>query len=516
MSRKRISMKKIREIIRLSAEVGMSMRKISRAVKVSRPVVSQYLSDYRKSGLSLERVKRMSDSSLLALFEKRRSKKSGKYRHLVKLFPEYSKELKRVGVTRKHLWEDYIRSFPEGYSYSQFCYHFQVWKDASEVTMHLEHKAGDRMFVDYAGVKLEITDPGTGELKPAEVFVAVLGASRMMYAEATVSQKKEHWLRSNERAMWYFGGVPAAISCDNLKSGVTYASRYEPGINDLFDDFASYYRTVILPTRVVSPRDKALAENGVKLAYQRIYAPLRDKTFYSLEQINEAIEPLLERHNDAPFQRLGISRRELFEELEKEELKSLPPERYPLKHFKSLKVQINYHIELREDRHYYSVPWQLKGKQVRVIYDDRNVAIYYDNARVVQHRRDRTRGGYTTLCHHMPSAHRFYSEWNPQRFRRWASSIGENTERMIAAVISKRPHPEQAYKVCLGILNLAKSYGPGRLERACSRALEYGIYSYRRIKNILDNGLEEKAEGAAENRPLIDDHENIRGNLYYE
>jgi len=516
MARKRISMKKIREIIRLGGEGGMSIRQISRALSVSRPVVSQYLNDYAASGLNLEQVKRMSDSALVALFEKHKREKSEKYRELAKLFPGYTKELKRAGVTRQLLWEEYISKHPEGYSYSQFCYHFQVWKDASEVTMHLEHKAGDKMFVDYAGVKLEVVDRKTGELKPVEIFVAVLGASQMTYAEATMTQQKQDWIRSNERAMWHFGGVPAAIVPDNLKSGVTLSSRYEPGINDLFDDFAGYYRTVILPARAGAPRDKALAENGVKLVYQRIYAPLRDEIFYSVEEINEAILPLLGRHNDKPFQRLGVSRRELFEEIEKSELKDLPVERYPLKYFKKLKVQINYHIELREDWHYYSVPWQLKGKRVRVIYDDRNVAIYYDNTRVVQHRRDRTRGGYTTLCHHMPSAHRFYSEWNPERFRRWASSIGEDTERMIVKVIAKRRHPEQAYKVCLGILNLAKSYGPGRLERACSRALEYGIHSYRRVKNILENGLDKEPGSTSDEEYKANDHENVRGSSYYK
>ena len=509
-------MRKIRKIIRLAVEGGMSKRKISRAFKVSRPVVAQYLSDYSASGLNIEEVDRMTDSELLALFEKNRRRSKPKYRALVKLFPDYVKELKRAGVTRHLLWEEYSREYTRGYSYSQFCYHFQVWKNATDVRMHLDHKAGDKMFVDYAGEKLKIVDPKTGRQTAVEVFVSVLGATQLTYVEATMTQQKEDWLRSNERAMWYYKGVPAAIVPDNLKSGVTSSNRYEPGINDLFDDFAGYYGTVILPARAGTPRDKALAENGVKLAYQRIYAPLRDEIFYSLEEINEAIMPLLERHNDKPFQRLGISRRELFEEVEQDELKSLPIERYPLKHFKELKVQINYHIELRDDWHYYSVPWQLKGKRVRVIYDERNVAIYYDNTRVVQHRRDRTRGGYTTLYHHMPPAHRYYDDWNPERFRKWAASIGEDTEKMIVKVISKRRHPEQAYKVCLGILSLAKSYDPGRLDKACSRALDYGIHSYKRIKNILENGLEMESLSVSEAGRQINDHENIRGSFYYK
>lgn len=516
MARRRVKVKKIRDIIRLSETCGMSQRQIARALKISRPVVAQYLSDFSTSGLSYEETKNIADSQLLSLFEKQKSKKSSKYEELLKQFPYLVKELRKKGVTLRHLWEEYCMDHPDTYQYSRFCYHFQVWRNASQVTMHIDHKAGDKMFVDYAGTKLAIVDSKTGKEVPVFVFVAILGASQLTYVEASPSQKSEDWIRSNERALWYFGGVPEAIVPDNLKSGVSISNRYEPGINSVFNDFAEHYQTVILPARVCCPKDKALVENAVKLIYQRIYAPLRNMSFYSLLELNEAILDLLEGHNNTPFQRLKISRRGLFEDMERSSLKVLPVERYALKQFRELKVQFNYHVELREDRHYYSVLWHLKGKRVRVIYDDRNVAIYYDNIRVVQHKRDRTLNGYTTLPTHMPPHHRYYAKWSPERFIKWAESIGEDAAKVIRKVLESRKHPEQAFKVCMGILNLAKGYDPLRLNKACRRALSFNLYSYKRIKNILDQGLEEESPpelGLAEHKIPV--HENIRGNQYY-
>lgn len=507
-------MKKIREIIRFRETTNMSDRKIARALNISRPVVAQYLKDFNASGLTYEETKDIPDSRFLALFEKQRNKRCSKYEDISKLFPYFVMELKKTGVTLMILWNEYQKEHPDGYSYSQFCYHFQVWRNASKVTMHIEHKVGDKMFVDYAGDKLAIVDRKTGKEQPVEVFVAILGASQLTYAEASFSQKSEDWIRSNERAFIYCGGVTQAIVPDNLKSGVTQSNRYEPGINIMFDDFAGHYQTVILPARVRRPQDKALVENAVNLVYQRIYAPLRNRIFYSLEELNEAIWDLLEQHNNTPFQRLKTSRRELFDNIEKPVLKPLPKERYAIKQSKELTVQFNYHVELREDRHYYSVPWQLKGKRVRVVYDDRNVAIYCDNVRIIQYKRDRSPNGYTTLHTHMPPHHRFYAQWSPERFIRWAQSIGDDVAEIIQMVLTSRKHPEQAFKTCMGILNLVKKHGPDRLNKACARALGFGFYSYKRIKNILDRGLEE--EPLIESRELtVSSHENIRGSLYY-
>ena len=515
MARKRINMKKIREIIRFSETTDMSERKIARALNISRPVVAQYIKDFNSSSLTYEQIKGMADSQFLALFEKQKNKKCSKYEELSQQFPHITTELLKTGVTLMTLWNEYQREHPDGYSYSQFCYHFQVWRNASKITMHIEHKVGDKMFVDYAGDKLVIVDSTTGKEQLVEVFVAILGSSQLTYAEASLSQKSEDWIRSNERAFIYFNGVTQAIVPDNLRSGVAKSNKYEPGINPMFDDFAGHYHTVVLPARVRRPQDKALVENAVRLVYQRIYAPLRNRTFWSLEELNETIWDLLKKHNDTPFQRLKISRRGLFEEIEKPVLKSLPVERYSLKQCKDLTVQINYHVELREDRHYYSVPWQFRGKRVRVIYDDRTVAIYYDNIRIVQHKRIRIPNDYTTLPIHMPPEHRNYAEWRPERFIKWGQSIGDDVAEMIRVVLKSRKHPEQAFKTCMGILNLVKEHGPDRLNKACRRALGFGFYSYRRIKNILDRGLEEEVLAESMELPVLS-HENIRGSQYYQ
>ncbi len=359
MARKRIGMKKIREVIRLKSTTAMSDRQIARALNVSRPVVTKYWDAFQDAGLLLEQIEEMADSALINLIEKPRIEKSNKYKQLVQYFPYFVIELQRKGVTLLLLWQEYKRKRPEGFQYSQFCHHFLQWWRSSEVRMHIKHKAGDKMFVDYAGDKLSYFDREKGKVIPVETFVAILGGSGLAYVEGSVSQEKEEWIRSNERAFWYFGGSSDAIVPDNLKSAVNRADRYEPEINPDFAEFAEYYGTVIIPARVREARDKALVENAVRLIYQRIYAPLRNRTFYSLEELNEAIWGLLEEHNNRAFQRLKISRRELFEKVKKSALKPLPRERFPMKTSKWLTVQFNYHVELREDLHYYSVPHYL-------------------------------------------------------------------------------------------------------------------------------------------------------------
>ena len=514
MANKRVSMNKIREIIRLNEEAGLSYRKIALALKVSRPVVSQYIADFKMTKLKYVDVKDISDTELIELLEKKKKESQERYKKLSKYFEYFIKELKRTGVNRHVLWQEYRKEHPEGYSYSRFCYHFQVWKNASEVTMHIDHKAGDKAFIDFAGKKLSITDRKTGEVKEVEVFVSILGASQLTYVEAMESQQKEDWLKANDNALWYFGGVPAALVPDNLKSGVTNGSKYEPDINPEYNDFARHYGTVILPARPRSPKDKALVESAVNLVYTRIYAPLRNQIYYSLEELNEAIWKLLEKHNNMSFQRLNVSRRQLFEDIEESELKPLPMTRYEFKKFLNLKVQFNYHIELREDRHYYSVPWQYKGKRVQIMYTTTIVEIYHDNIRIAFHKRDRTTNGYTTVKEHMPPHHQFYDEWSPQRMINWASKIGSNTKRMIIKVLESRQHPEQAFKVCLGIINLSKKYGNSRLDKACKRALEFNNYSYKAVKNILERGLDKVQEEPLFLEPLPA-HENIRGSAYY-
>ena len=516
MARKRIGMKKIREVIRLKSTMEMSDRQIARALSISRPIVAKYWDGFLSSGLVYEQIAEMADSDLLRMVERPREAGSTRYHEMAQYFSHFVVELKKKGVTLQLLWEEYRERHPGGYQYSQFCYHFNNWKDASEVRMHIKHKAGDKMFVDYAGQKWPITDPQTGEESLAEVFVAILGASGLTYVEAAASQQEQDWIRSNERALWYFEGVAAAIIPDNLRSAVSRSDPYEPGINPMFDDFAEYYDTVIIPARVRKARDKALVENAVLLTYQRIYAPLRNRTFSSLEELNEAIWQRLEAHNNKNFQRLDISRRELFERTERSALRPLPAERYPMKETKWVTVQFNYHVELREDLHYYSVPHYLYKKEpktkVKMVFEERIVAIYYDNIRVVQHIWDRSPNGYTTLPEHMPPEHRFYAEWSTDRILRWAKAIGEEVGVVIQKVLDSRKHPEQAFKVCLGILALSKKYGPERLKKACRKADEFGTYSFKRIESMLKVALEEEKHPELE---LIPAHENIRGSGYY-
>ena len=520
MARKRIGMQKIRDIIHYRLNTGMSERQIARALKVSRTVVTKYLRAFTCSGLDWQQVEHMADSTLLEVLEGvKRETKSSRYEQLSQKFPYFLKELKKTGVTLLLLWEEYLREHPQGYQYTQFCDHFRRWRNR-EVRMHIEHKAGEKMFADYAGKKLVLTDRRSGKEQEVEVYVAILGASELTYVEASESQEEKDWIRSNERALRYFKGSPQALVPDNLKSAVTRSDRYEPGINSIFDDFAKHYGLVIMPARVRKARDKALVENAIRIVYRRIYAPLRNRKFYSLEELNEAIWELLEKHNNENFQRLNFSRRELFEQIERDALRSLPSEWYPLKTTELVTMRYNYHVELKEDRHYYSVPWRLYTKEpkrkVKLIYDERVVAIYYDNLRVAQHRRDRKPNGYTTNPEHMPPEHRMYGQWNPHRLCQWARSMGNEVEEIIRGVLQRVSYPQQAYNTCLGILNLEKSYGAVKLNKACKRALSFGMYSYRRIKNILKQGLEEENQGELDFQLReLPVHENVRGSNYY-
>lgn len=515
MANRRIRMEKIKEIIRLGDELNLSNRAISRALNVSRPVVAQYLNDFRATGLQYAQIKDQSDQELLGVLGRNKRFQSPRYGELVSRFEGYVKELKRTGVNLQVLWEEYQQEHPQGYSYSQFCYHYQVWRQASQLSMHIDHKAGDKLFVDFTGKKLFLTDPKTGEWSEVETFVAILGASQLTYVEATATQQWADWVRANENALWYIEGVPNAIVPDCLKSGVQKPCKYEPDINPGYGDFARHYDTVILPARPLRSKDKALVENAVRIVYSRIFAPLRDRHFFTLRELNQAIGEKLREHNDRYFQRLKMSRRQLFEETERSALKPLPVRKYELRYFQMAKVQFNYHVYLSCDKHYYSVPFEYRGKQVKIIYTASGVEIYHDNSRLTSHLRDRTANKYTTIPEHMPSHHRFYHDWSPEKMRSWAGEIGSSVHQLVDQILARRAHPEQAYKVCLGIINLSKKYDHQRVDRACRRALEFEYYSYKAVRNILEKGLDriEESELSSENLP---EHENIRGSRYYK
>ena len=508
-------MKRIREALRMHHECGLSLRKTSQALSVSRPVLTEYLDKCREQGINYEKAKSMTDEELTACFAERKSG-DPRLEYIVNKYNHYAKELTRPGVTRYLLWEEYRAEKPDNYSYSQFCYHFQQWNNNQELYMRIEHKAGDKLYVDFAGKKMEIVDPITGEIKSVEIFVAALGASKLIYAEAVLTQKKHDFITAQVNALKYIGGVPRAIVPDCLKSAVTRGHRYEPDINPEYQDFADHYDTTILAARPYRPRDKALVEGAVNIVYQRIYAPLRDKTFFTLQALNRAIKEKLEELNNRPMQMYKTSRWEMFHEIEKEALLPLPVEDYNIRHFAKLKVGFNYHIYLTEDKHYYSVPYQHRGKRVEVRYTTSTVEIYLKNRRIAIHKRDFKQFEYTTNKDHMPPGHKFMDDWGVDKFMNWARKTGECVTEVIESILCRKDHPELGYRVCLGILNLAEEYGKERLNNACKRALYLDILSLKVIKNILKNGLENMKDETSKDEQLdMFHHENIRGPEYY-
>lgn len=520
MAQKRCGMKTIRQIIKLSQETNLSRRVIARSTGSSRPTVSRYIEAFEKSGLGNSDVDTLSDPELLqALFPPVSTTKS-KLAILYNSFPEMAKELKSVGVTRQLLWQEYKVQHPDGYGYTQFCEHFSRWsKSDPEVTASLDHTAGDRMYVDYSGKKLSYICSETGREIPVEFFIAILGASQYTYAEATPSQKKADWIISNRNAIEFFGGIPASIMPDCLKSGVTKGCKYEPEINPEYKAFADHYGTVIIPTRPHQPRDKALVENMVSILYTRIHAKLRKLTFYSLEELNSAIRGLLQEHNETLFQKMPCSRKELFEEIERHTLRPLPEYRYEIVEYRRQTVPPSYHIEIREDRCHYSVPWHFVGKKVQIACSSHTIEVYHDNIRIAFHCRQRPGGKpkRVTLPGHRPEKHKFYSELNQEAVCDKAVIVGIHAEKLVRAILSEASHPEQGIKKASGILALAKKLGPDRVDAACKLALVNNEYSYRSVKKILDDGEDLRFmefEKAQLQLPLH--HENLRGQSAYE
>lgn len=510
MANKPIGMREVRELLRLYFKQGLSGRRAAKVAGIGKTAASQYIAGFKSSGLSISAITGMSDSELINQLNVRKRTQNPRYSALEKQFPYMEKELIKVGVTLQLLWKEYRQTHKDGYEYSQFCHHYYHWCKESKVSMHMEHKAGNKLFVDFAGKPLFITDPTTGEQEACEVFVSVLGCSQLSYIEAVPSQKKEDWIKVNQNALRFYGGAPAAIVPDCLRSAVSKSNKYEPKINQTYQDFGEHYQTVILPARALHPKDKSLAENFVRLAYQRIYAPLRNKVFYSIEELNQALWEKLDLHNNTNFQHRSYSRQALFDQVEKQELKPLPTTSYELKHFCQLKVQYNHHIYLKDDKHYYSIPFKYTGKKVKVIYTFSYVEAYFNNERIALHRRNRKPYGYTTKSGHRPSQHRFQAEWTSERFIGWGRSKGPEVEQLIARILDSRPHPEQAYRSCMGLLNLAKKHPEEHYRKACEKALEMNCLQYKFIKNMLDNKTFE-----VEEEPLglfqLPVHNNIRG-----
>lgn len=416
--------------------------------------------------------------------------------------------------SRVPLWLEYKEVHPDGYEYSQFCHRYRVFEKTVDVVMRQEHKAGQKLFVDFPGQRLAIYDRRSGEVAfHAELFVGVLGASNYLYAEATASQSLEHWISAHVHAFESFGAVPEIVVCDNLRSGVKAAHRYEPDVNATYSEMASHYGIAIIPTRARKPRDKAKVEAGVLLAERWILARLRNHRLYSLSEANTQIRELVRWLNDRPFKKMPGSRRQLFEEIERPVMRRLSPDRYEFATWRlGLKVNIDYHVEA--DHHYYSVPYQLVGQRVDVRLSEKAVEVFHKHRRVASHIRSHLRAKHTTESAHMPDSHRRYAEWTPSRIISWAARVGPATAALAEEILTRRPHPEQGYRSCLGIIRLADRYGRERLETACARALRARAFSYRSVESILRHGLETQPLEAhvVRSHPR---HSNLRGPAYY-
>ncbi len=516
MANNPINMIKIRQILRLHCQ-GYSKLAIAAQSGVSRNTLKKYIKEFTASNLTFEEISELSDKDLEDLFIKpAETPLNDRLQILFNLFPSIDKALKKKGVTRYILWEEYKRNHPDGLGISQFKHYYAQWKSQVNPTMHMEHKAGDKLYVDFAGDKLSIIDKQSGEIMQVEVFVAILGASQLTYVEAVMTQTKEDFIAACENTLHYCGGVPAAIVPDNLKSAVTKSSKYEPTLNETFADFAEHYSTTILPARAYRPRDKALVENAVRIIYSRIYVKIKTKHYYSLEELNAAIRVELEQHNNAHLRGRNYSRRQQFDEIEKNVLMPLPPLRYEMKKYHYATVAKNGHVGLSTDKHYYSVPYKFIGKKVKILFSRHSVEIYYNYERIALHNRTKSPYQYTTDKEHLASTHRFVSDWTPERFISWSESIHEDVKLYILKVLDRKQHPEQAYKSCVGILGFAKKVGNDRLIKACQRALGYGAYNYKTIQNILERELDLGDAPDETDQLKMPFHDNIRGENYYQ
>ena len=511
MAQERLSMRKINEVLRLKWECGLSNRAIGRGCSISHSTVSEYVRRAQAVGLTWPLPETLDEDALFQLLFPTTLRSTSR----VIPVPDWSQihaELRRKGVTLRLLWVEYREATPDGYGYSQFCALYRQWAKRLKPSMRLSHKAGEKLFVDYAGQTIPVVDPHTGEIQQAQIFVATLGASNYTYAEAQRSQDLPNWIGAHVRAFSFLGGVPEIVVPDNLKAGVKHPCRYEPEINPTYQDLAQHYGTAVIPTRVRKPKDKAKVEVAVQVVERWILARLRNRTFFSLAELNQDIWELLEELNHRPMRHLGRSRRDLFQTLDQPVLKSLPETPYEFAVWKKARVNIDYHIEF--DKHYYSVPYALIHQEVYIRATERTIEISFKNRCVACHPRSNARGRHTTISEHMPIAHQKYAEWSPERLLGWAHTMGPYTAQLVETLFDSRKHPEQAYRSCLGILRLGDRYGKERLEAACRRALPAGIRSYKGIKSILDAKLDQ-IEADQTIAATLPSHANIRGQAYF-
>jgi len=505
-----LSMVKVKEIFRLRRQ-GLSHRQIAVSCNCGRTTVQEYLHRAERAGLDWERCENMAEDELAKALQRRTGE-----RYTARgdeLDYEYiSRELTRPGVTLQLLWDEYCQTNPNGYRYSRYCDLYAAWRNRHKFSMRQTHRAGEKAFVDYAGHTVPIYDRRTGAVTDAQIFVAVLGASNLTYAEASLSQSLPCWIGAHVRAFKYFGGVTKAVVPDNLKAGVKRACFYDPEINPTYHEFSEHYGFVVLPARVRKPKDKAKAEVGVQIVERWILAALRKEKFFSLEELNARIRILLERLNNRVMRFYGLSRVQLFERTDKPALGPLPTVPYEFGAWKKARVNIDYHVEI--ERHWYSVPYKLVHEEVDCRVSERTVEVFHKNTRVAIHVKSSIQYGHTTLKEHMPPTHQWYLEWTPQRLLNWAAKMGPNVEKQAAAILGQKQFPEQGYKSVLGLIRLEQEFGKERLEAACKRMNHFGVISRRAVLNALKSG-HDKLPLPENSKKQTGSHSNIRGGSYY-
>jgi transposase len=506
MAQERLSVRKIREVLRLKYEAGLSNRAIARACRVSNSTIGEYVERAKQAGLNWPLPQELGEEALYRKLFPEREKGEEQERPL----PDWEKihsELSRRGVTLRLLWQEYREKHPEGYGKSQFWEHYQRWNQAHTTSMRLPHKGGEVMEVDYAGMTVPITNPETGEIWQAAVFVAALPASSYTYAEIQPSQELSQWLGGHVRAFAFFGGVPKILRPDNLKSGVKKPNYYEPDLNPSYHELAEHYHVAVLPARVRKPKDKAHVENSVQNVERWVLAPLRNRTFFSVAEANRAIAPLLEALNQKEMRHLGKSRLQLFQELERDALQPLPEPPYEFARWKNARVNIDYHVAF--EGHYYSVPHTLVGQEVRLRATERMLAIFHRGQQVAIHLLSTVPGRFSTCADHMPSHHRFVLNTDSDWLQREAAKVGPKTLAYMTAILHSRPYPQQAFRTCLGVLNLARKYPPVCLEQACQRLLSPRLLTYQDLKSELEHLTKDLSI------QTLPAHENVRGDTYY-
>jgi transposase len=505
-------MRRLREILRLKYEAGLPHRAIAHACGVGLGTVSMYLHRATAAGLTWPLPADLDETALEARLFTRPAGSPPAARHLPDL-AQLHQELKKPGVTLALLWQEYRAAQPSGYGYSQFCEHYRRWARTLKPVMRQVHRAGEKLFVDFSGKRPHLVDLRTGELIPVELFVGVLGASGLLYAEATGSQDLPSWVGAHVRMLDYFQGSTAIWVPDNLKSGITTASRYEPDVNRTYAELARHYDAVVIPARVATPTDKPKAEVSVQIAQRWVLAVLRHRTFFTLADLNAAIRERIDAINDRVMKRVGVSRRQLWRELDRPALRPLPTTRYELATWRPCRVNIDYHVEV--ELNFYSVPYQLVHERVEARLTSGTVEVFFKGRRIAVHAALAGRGQFATHRDHMPSAHRAHAEWTPSRLIGWAEQTGAATGRLVAGILERRPHPEQGYRACLGLMRLGRVHGADRLETACARAERLRSYRYKTVEHILLHQQDRlPLDDPPPARPALT-HENVRGAAFY-